>query len=118
VFSRRDKASYRIPLPQGRYNVRLYFAEFCFQKASLRRFAVRSEGESALEGYEPAGRRFATAETQEFTRDVRDGVLDVEFVRESGDPKISAIEIVRADSREPLNDRNGETREDVDFSRE
>ena len=46
-----------------------------------------------LLNYDPFKAGFATAESKRFDITVRDGFLNVEFVRRQGDPKISAIEI-------------------------
>jgi len=56
---------------------------------------VLLEGERVLENYDPSSYGFATAEKKSFEAEVRDGILNIDFVRRVRDPKISAIEIER-----------------------
>jgi serine/threonine-protein kinase len=90
---------YRIPLADGRYRVRLHFAEFLgsAQSAGDRVFSVLLDGELVIDRLDLTGRvGFAAAYVAEFSRDVRGGALDIAFRHESErlDPKISAIEII------------------------
>ncbi|MBI4584486.1 MAG: tetratricopeptide repeat protein [Planctomycetes bacterium] len=90
---------YRVPLIPGRYQVGLYFAEVAHQEPGHRRFAVLLEGKPCLENYEPLQAGFATAEVKSFEVSVEDGFLDLEFLREIGDPMISAIEVQKTGER-------------------
>lgn len=84
---------YRVPLPPGRYRLRLYFAEIFFRDAALRRFDVLVEDTVVLKDYVPGTPGFATAGVVTFLIPVRDGFLDVQFIRGENYPKISAIKI-------------------------
>jgi len=94
-------AGYRIPLPQGAYRVTLHFAEILKDLADRRSFDVLVEGEEKLSGYCPGKAGFATAETKAFEVSVKDGFLEIEFVRRVADPKISGIEVAKAQGPAP-----------------
>jgi tetratricopeptide (TPR) repeat protein len=87
------RASYRFPLPRGTYRITLHFAEFYFRASRTRVFDVRIECADVLKDYEPLAKGFATAGLETFKTEVKDGILDIEFVRRVDDPVISAIEI-------------------------
>ncbi len=84
---------YRVPLPPGRYRLTLYFAEIFFRDAAQRRFDVLVENTRVLEDYVVGARGFATARKETFHVPVKDGFLDLRFLRGENNPKISAIEI-------------------------
>lgn len=88
--------AYRFTVPAaGSYSVALHFAEIHFNAAGKRVFSIAIEGETVLRSFDI----FAvigsnTALVRTFTVDVQDGVLDIEFLPEVEDPKISAIEVI------------------------
>jgi hypothetical protein len=82
---------YRVPLLPGRYRVILHFAEVRFRENSKRRFHILLEGKTVRENYEP---KIDEAEALLFEVRVEDGHLDIDFIHEVDNPKISAIEIV------------------------
>ncbi len=88
-------AAYRIPLPKGRYDVTLHFAELYYREPGRRVFHVLVEGARILEDLDvlvKAG--FATAYKHSARGiEIRDGVLDIDFRGRVGDPMISGIEI-------------------------
>ncbi len=88
---------YRLPVPSGRYRVRLHFAETYWRVPGMRRFDVRIEGHKVLAGCEPIARGFAAASVESFVAAVDDGLLDIELVPVAGAPEISAVEIERED---------------------
>ena len=73
----------------------LHFAEIYWRPSSgyQRRFDVVAEGQIVLDDYPLGVKGFATADRKSFELVVRDGRLDIEFIRGRLDPKISAIEI-------------------------
>jgi len=86
---------YRIPVPPGRYRVRLHFAETYFQNRGARVFGVAIEGRSVLEKYEPLAAGKATADVQEADARVEDTFLDIEFIPQVENPMVCAIEVIR-----------------------
>jgi len=77
--------------------VTLHFAEIYHWEPGQRVFDVLLEGKEVLREYDPfAAVGFAAADRKTFPVRVEDGFLDLEFVQESGHPKISALEIERA----------------------
>ena len=95
-----DLSAYGIPLPPGKYRVRLLFAEVSVNLKGLRRFDVVLEGHTVLEDLDLVEKKgFATAVDEVFEVDVTDGMLDVRFIHRPphDDPKISAIDVVRID---------------------
>lgn len=95
-------SSYNIPVPQGRYQVVLHFAEIYFGfrtpgGVGSRKFNVNLEGARRLTEYDifakAGGARRVVKETLEV--DVTDGTLNLSFLRGSAsNPTISAIEVV------------------------
>ena len=86
--------SYHITLANGKYLVRLHWAE---TYGANRKFDVTAEGKTLLKDFNPlkeAGGK-NKAFFREFTIEVADGVLDIEFPREGGTPMINAIEAIR-----------------------
>jgi len=95
-------ASYRIPLPDGRYSVTLHFAESDprFREPGKRRFGVELEGASVLEDWGPSAELgYARAGSRTFETKVTDDWLDVDFVhvKDGSLPSISALELRRVD---------------------
>ena len=95
-FPTRRGAGYRIPLPPGRYQVSLHFAEIWFRTRGQRIFDVRIE-EEVIQDYEPLAAGFATAQVKTVTVSVNDGLLDIQFVHRKDNPVISALEIERVE---------------------
>ncbi|WP_327053500.1 malectin domain-containing carbohydrate-binding protein [Halomicrococcus gelatinilyticus] len=100
---------YRFPVENGRYVVRLYFAETYFgetgwrdyKKSGPRKFAVEVEDETVLDDYDvyrELGHDRGT--TKSFAVESEDGVLDVVFRHKKGDPTVAGIEVVRDDGEE------------------
>ncbi len=90
------RAAYVFPLPVGRYQVSLYFAETFFQVAGLRRFDITIQGRQALEAFDPAAAGYARAIVKRFEAIVKDGLLEIRFHhRPEDNPMISGIEIER-----------------------
>jgi hypothetical protein len=88
--------AYRFTVPNGLYQVVLKFAEI-YQWATVgsRVFDVKIEGKAALTSFDimaATGGRYKALD-YETTATVQDGVLDIEFVRRTGNPKISAIAV-------------------------
>lgn len=86
-----------IDLPNGRYLVRLHFAEIALHAPRQRVFNVSLEGSSFLEGYDIyalAGHDAAISEAA--LVEVVDGQLAVVFTAAAGEPLLSAIEVLPA----------------------
>jgi hypothetical protein len=89
--------SYRLPIANGTYQVRLYFAEIytgC-PSPSCRVFNVTANGQPWLTGYDiaaHAGDHTADMETKTVT--VTNNALDLTFTGITGSPQLAAIEVV------------------------
>lgn len=94
-------SSYLLPLPPGRYQVRLHFAEVWWRIPGFRRFDVILQGERVLVSFDlvrEAG--FAHAIVREFETTVTNGSLEIRLERPHHqffvvEPKLSAIEVER-----------------------
>lgn len=89
--------SYNIPVPAGKYTVKLHFAEVFHSAANKRKFNVNVEnGQASLSGYDifvKAGAA-ATAVVETFNNiNVTDGTLNISFTSVIDNAKVSAIEI-------------------------
>lgn len=87
---------YSIPVPNGRATVRLMFAEIYFSGPGKRVFNVAINDNLVLTKYDPfadAGDSFR-AVVKEFTVDVKNGTLKIEFTPIVEDPLVNAIEVV------------------------
>jgi hypothetical protein len=108
-----EEMNWEFPVEGGEtYEVRLYFAEVFHTSDGQREFDVSIEGDTVLDGYDiHAAVGHDTATVQTFTV-TSDSTLDVDLRHVTGNPKLSAIEIVRVDgagntapSIEPIADR-------------
>jgi hypothetical protein len=86
---------YRIPVPAGKYRVILHFMEGHWRFRGARVFDVLLENVNVLPRHEPLGAGFATAGSRDFVVETTDDLLEVQFIREEGEPSISALEIER-----------------------
>jgi len=86
---------YSFPVANGDYTVRLHFAEIYWTQPNRRIFDVAIEGTTVINGLDLVAEVGAlTADIREFQTTVSDGVLEVEFLHNFENPKISAIEIL------------------------
>ena len=76
----------------------LHFAEVAFREPGHRSFSVLLQRKRVLERYEPLGAGFGTAEAKTFETRVDLGFLDLDFLAESDEPVISALEIEMKES--------------------
>ncbi|MDB5046850.1 MAG: hypothetical protein JWQ08_2900 [Deinococcus sp.] len=87
---------FKVPVPNGNYQVRLHFAELNKTAAGQRVFDVKLEGQTALNRFdiyaEAGGVGRALVKTLPAT--VNDGVLNLAFVRQIENAKVSGIEIL------------------------
>jgi chitinase len=91
---RESMTEYKFTVPNGQHQVKLRFAEFSATAAGRRVMRVTLEGaivESALDVYALAGKAIALDRT--YTATVNDGVLNIGFVKVTGNPMVSAIEV-------------------------
>ncbi|NJK82440.1 MAG: hypothetical protein HC912_00075, partial [Saprospiraceae bacterium] len=88
--------SYNIPVVNGNYLIRLYFTELNKNGVGLRVFDVNIEGGAKelvnYDIFKEVGYRVATS--KEFTFNITDGVINIDFIRQVENAKISAIEII------------------------
>ena len=86
---------YSQDVANGSYDVTLHFAETVFFREGQRVFDVSAEDESILDDFdiidEAGGQDIALERT--FTVGVNDGTLNLDFVAEVNNAKVSAIEI-------------------------
>ncbi|QIO24603.1 malectin domain-containing carbohydrate-binding protein [Haloarcula sp. JP-L23] len=95
------------------YEVRLYFAEIFATSSGAREFDVTIEGEQVLNNYDiyaDVGHDVGTMKS--YTVTPSDGTLDVDFITEVDNAKISAVEIVPT---EPQPDELGASPDSVDY---
>ncbi|UCH89103.1 MAG: T9SS type A sorting domain-containing protein, partial [Thermoplasmata archaeon] len=87
--------SYNFDVQNGVYEVKLMFAEIYFNTNGKRVFNVNIEGQQVLTEYDiyaEAGHDNATFHI--FTTEVNDGQLNIDFISDIEDPKISAIQVI------------------------
>ena len=88
---------YEIRLPQGQYNITLMFAETQYNSASGRIFDVFAEGQLAIDDlniYVEAGlQKFTAVEKTINIVDVADGILELYFEGNIGEPVLSGVRI-------------------------
>ena len=89
--------SYQLPLPNGTYEVRLYFGEIysgCLSPG-CRVFNVTANGQPWLSNYDIAAKSGDyTADMESATVTVTNNVLDLTFSSVVGSPQLAAIEVV------------------------
>ena len=90
--------SYSVPVPSGRYRVRLHFAEIYLENGG-RAFSVRLGDDTVLEDYDPheAAGGFGKPDIKEFPVQITDGTLRIQLLAQEDWPKISGIEILKAE---------------------
>ena len=96
AFSQKStaRAGYRFPLPVGSYRLTLHSPAVHYEEAGDRVSDVVVEEEVRSWEY---GQKVGTGERKCFDVEVRDGFLDIEFVRGLASPIVSAIEISRVE---------------------
>ena len=102
---RYGNSTYSIPVDNGSYEIVLHFAEIYWSDPGRRLFDVRTEGSLAIDNLDlasVAGKNVAY--TQATTVAVSDGALDIDFLTEVDNAKISAIELVPAGGISPAMD--------------
>ena len=86
---------YSQAVANGNYDITLRFAEMVFNDTGRRVFDVRAEDEFILDNFDiysqAGGKDIALEKT--FTVGVNDGTLDLDFLAEVNNAKISAVEI-------------------------
>lgn len=94
---------YRFAVPNGQYSVTLKFAEiYPFASAGARVFSVRLEGTTVaweLDLAKTVGKYRAYDVMT--TTVVSDGVLNLDFIRETGNPQVNAIRVYRIGACSP-----------------
>lgn len=88
--------SFRVPVANGPYQVRLHFAELSKTAAGQRVFDVRLESATVLSRFDVFQAAGGTARSvvRSFDITVQDGAVDLDFIRGVENAKVSAIEIL------------------------
>ena len=99
LTERYSMQGYKFEAPNGRYLLRLHFAETYdgISAEGMRIFSVQAEGKTILENfdvYKDAGGR-NKAVVKEFVVEVSDGWLDIGFVPNVQNPEINGIEVLQ-----------------------
>jgi serine/threonine protein kinase/Tfp pilus assembly protein PilF len=93
-----EPPAYRLPLPAGRYEAALHFAEIdgAIRSPGLRLFDIVIEGETVLPACDLVARAgFARADRLSFEVAVEDGFLEIGFVPRERNALVSAVEVRR-----------------------
>jgi hypothetical protein len=87
---------YRLDVPNGTYTVTLKFNEPFFEKPGSRRFGVSVQGKPVVEALDLVAKVGKNVAFDVVTKDVcvADGVLNIGFIRDLGDPCIAGIEVI------------------------
>ncbi|MBO9701277.1 MAG: T9SS type A sorting domain-containing protein [Sporocytophaga sp.] len=87
--------SYNFPLANGIYRLSLFFAEKVpgVNQAGVRSFDVNVEDEEVLSNYDIFASVGLNADKKNFYVKVTDGVLNIDFIRNVGNPQVNGIEI-------------------------
>ena len=86
--------SYIFTVPNGTYNVVLYFAEIFWHDPGKRIFSVKINGQQVMTDFDiMANVGFATATQKIFTSAAETGQIKVDFITSVDNAKISAIEL-------------------------
>ena len=99
LTERYSMQGYRFDVPNGRYLVRLHFAETYegITGEGMRLFSVEAEGKTVLKDLdvykEAEGRNKAIVRT--FVAEVSDGTLDITFVPNVQNPEVNGIEVLK-----------------------
>jgi hypothetical protein len=98
LTERYSMEGYKFVLPEGKYLLRLHFAETYdgITGEGMRVFSVTAEGKAILEDFDPykvAGDRNKPI-IRQFTVEVSDGSLDIGFVPNVQNPEINGIEVL------------------------
>jgi hypothetical protein len=98
-----EELKYSIPIPNGQYQIKLYFAETWVKTVGGRVFDVKVEGVTVLNDYDiysQAG-AFNTAVIETVTTTVSDSMLTIEFIHGVQNPKVCAISVTSTDVVSP-----------------
>jgi hypothetical protein len=85
-------------VPNGRYLLRLHFAEYNKTAAGQRLFDIETEGSIRVSNYDifaQAGGRYRGV-VAEFAVEVSDGILNLDLLNRLDSARISGIEIISA----------------------
>lgn len=92
-----EEMTYSFPVDPGTYVVRLHLAERWSEvtQPGMRVFSVQVENQIVLQDYDVfAAAGFNTAVVEEFSAQVTDGSLDIEFLHGVQNPAVFAIEVL------------------------
>ncbi len=91
--------TFHVPVPNGTYQVRLHFAELNKTAAGQRIFDVRLENTTVLDHFDvfKAAGGMGRDVVRSFDVTIQDGAVDLDFIREVENAKLSALEILPLD---------------------
>lgn len=93
---------YNLPVHNGNYTVRLYFAETHYTQPGQRKFDVRVEGQLKLNDFDiVSGIGASRAGNRVFNVSVADGNLDIDFAGVVGTATVSGIEVTPNSTTSP-----------------
>ena len=79
-FSHTTGGRYRIPLPNGRYRITLFFCEGWTASGKERNYDVQVEGQNFLSSFQPLEAGFAVALDKQFETTLEDGLLNIDLI--------------------------------------
>ena len=87
---------YRIPVKNGSYLVRLYFVELNKNGKNQREFDIKLEGKLIFNNFDiyEAAHGMYKAIVREIPVTISDGLVNIDFIRQIQNAKVSAIEII------------------------
>ncbi len=99
LWSGSVKPGYKFGVPNGRYMLTFKHAETYWNTAGKRKFTVMAEKKICFANYDPfvaaGGARYTAAPDQVCYVDVKDGLLEIDFISVVGQAKANAIYIQR-----------------------
>ena len=84
--------TYRVPLPNGRYRVTLFFCEGWYEE---REYDVRIDGKTVLPNFTPLAAGHSVAHSKEFDVELHDGLMNIDFLTREHYADINGIRIER-----------------------
>lgn len=94
-----SQLQWNFPLSSGTYQVNFFFAETPYaggvKAAGARVFGIKMENSTVLSGFDIYATAGMNAVKRTFSVTVNDGTLDIDFIRQTGNPQVNGIEIIR-----------------------
>lgn len=94
-----SQMQWNFPLSNGTYEVNFFFAETPYaggvKTSGARVFGIKMENNTVLSGFDIYAAAGMNAVKRTFNVSVADGTLDIDFIRQTGNPQVNGIEIIR-----------------------